>query len=161
METVVEHAPSLVQTVRSQRIERPGAHCLQGLRVHVIDDEPEICEVLTEILEQAGARVTTSSSAADGLAAMRRSPPDALLCDIGLPDHDGYGFITALRALPFEQGGRVPAVALTARARPEDRKRALSAGFQLHLTKPGPANLAFIIADLVDREAVRAPVQSK
>ena len=89
------------------------------------------------------------SGAEAALAAISESRPDVLVSDIGMPGEDGYAFIRELRARPAERGGRVPAVAVTAYARPDDRRRALSAGFDAHLTKPiDEVELVAVIASL-------------
>jgi PAS domain S-box-containing protein len=107
---------------------------LRGISVLSVDDEPDSAEVVRLILQRGGASVRTVRSMDEALAAFADFRPDVVLTDIGMPDHDGYEFINRLRALP---GGRaVPAVALTALARSEDRTRALRAGFQMHVAKP-------------------------
>ncbi|HEY1549028.1 MAG TPA: ATP-binding protein, partial [Kofleriaceae bacterium] len=109
---------------------------LQGLRIVVIDDDEDAREVIADVLREAGATVETATNAADGLALLERDPPHILISDIGMPDEDGYSLLRKVRALPPERGGDVPAIALTAFARPEDFRRALDAGFQLHIAKP-------------------------
>ncbi len=107
---------------------------LSGVKVLVVDDEADSSEIVKRILEQGGAEVCTASSMEAALGTFTRFAPHIVLSDIGMPGHDGYELIARLRALP---GGRaVPAVALTALARAEDRTRALRAGFQLHVPKP-------------------------
>jgi CheY-like chemotaxis protein len=152
LEAATEQSPnsSREKPRRPEVTTRPGP-CLSGVRALVIDDEPDARQVVSLMLERAGAQVTSAGSAAEGLDAFSHNPPDVLLCDIGLPDEDGYQVITKVRKIPADQGGRVPAIALTAYAGGEDRRRALTAGFQLHIPKPGPANLATIIAGLVGR----------
>jgi CheY-like chemotaxis protein len=104
------------------------------------------------VLEERGAHVITVSSAAEAMASVGdNNPPSVLVSDIGMPDQDGYDLIKQMRALPGD-AGRVPAVALTALARAEDRKRALSAGYQKHVSKPvDPAELVAVIASLAGR----------
>jgi PAS domain S-box-containing protein len=122
---------------------------LRGIRVLVVDDEPDARETLEQILEHCGAEVITVSSAAEALKALESWRPDVLLSDIGMPGEDGYGLIRRVRALPTERGGRTPAAALTAFARGEDRRRALNAGFQIHVSKPVEVNdLAAVVASL-------------
>jgi CheY-like chemotaxis protein len=88
----------------------------------------------------------------EALEQIARRPPDVLVSDLGMPDHDGYDLIRAVRALPSEAGGRAPAAALSAFARPEDRRRALMAGFQTHIAKPvEPAELLVVVASLAGR----------
>jgi signal transduction histidine kinase/DNA-binding response OmpR family regulator len=126
---------------------------LAGLRVLIVDDEPDTRDVLVAILEQRGAEVIASATADDALMrlceASNGSIPDVLVSDIGLPGEDGLGLISRVRALKPEQGGRIPAVALTAYARAEDRARVLAAGYQRHVTKPvEPSVLAIMVASL-------------
>jgi signal transduction histidine kinase len=109
---------------------------LGGVKVMVVDDDPDARDIVTALLTRAGAAVTTAASAAEALALLQSNVPDMVLSDIGMPGQDGYSFIRAMRSLPSAQGGKVPAVALTAYARPDDRFRALSSGFQMHLAKP-------------------------
>jgi PAS domain S-box-containing protein len=109
---------------------------LAGRRLLVVDDDPDTREAIGFLLLRAGAVVETVSSAGEALAAIERSRPDVLIADIGMPGEDGYELIRQVRALPPERGGHVPAVALTAYARPEDRERALAAGYQEHVAKP-------------------------
>lgn len=125
---------------------------LQGLRVLVVDDEPDTRELIREVLKECGAEVITSPSAADALVALEQHRPDILISDLGMPDEDGYSLITKIRALPPERGGDIPAAALTAYARAEDRMRVLRAGFQFHLPKPvDSAELVTVIASLAGR----------
>jgi len=109
---------------------------LDGLRVLVVDDEEDARTLVAAVLERAGAKVTTAASVAEALAAIRASVPDVLLSDIGMPAQTGYDLMKQVRALPPAEGGRVPAAALTAYARDEDRRRALAAGFAMHVPKP-------------------------
>jgi signal transduction histidine kinase/CheY-like chemotaxis protein len=109
---------------------------LKGIRVLVVEDEPDARETLRHILEHCDAEVWTVASAAEALDELARFKPHVLLSDIGLPGEDGYSLIRRIRSLPPEQGGKIPAAALTAFARGEDRRKALMAGFQMHLAKP-------------------------
>ena len=120
---------------------------LNGCRVVLVEDETDGRELLATILRSAGADVVDVSSAAEGFEAIRAHPPDVLVSDIAMPDEDGYSLVRRLRLLPPEEGGRVPAIALSAYAREEDRLRALAAGFQQHLAKPlDPADLIAVVA---------------
>lgn len=122
---------------------------LQGLSVLIIDDEADTREMLAELLTQRGCSVIIAASAADGIAVLDRASPQVIVCDIGMPVVDGYRFIEQVRQRGANKGGRTIAVALTAYAAPEDRRRALSAGFQMHLTKPvEPAEFLAVIANL-------------
>ena len=102
----------------------------------VVDDEADARNLIQHILTKCSAKVTTAASAAEGLAAVKKHLPDMILSDIGMPVEDGYEFLAKLRQLSDAEGGDTPAVALTAFARSEDRRRALMAGFQMHLPKP-------------------------
>jgi CheY-like chemotaxis protein/two-component sensor histidine kinase len=109
---------------------------LQGLRVLVVDDEPDARELLLAELSRCGAVVQLAETAAEALQQVSAWRPDALVSDIGLPQMDGYMLIQTVRRLPDDQGGRTPALALTAYASSKDRVRAFRAGFQAHLAKP-------------------------
>jgi PAS domain S-box-containing protein len=127
---------------------------LRGVRVLVVDDEPDSRLLLARLLEERNATVITASSAEEALVAIREQKPSVLLSDIGMPDADGYSLIGRVRSLPADQGGNLPAAALTAFARSEDRSRALGAGFQIHLAKPiEPAELLAAVANLAGRAA--------
>ena len=122
---------------------------LDGVRVVVADDDPEALELASTILGGAGGEVRTCSSAAEALEAFRQSVPDVLISDIEMPGEDGYSLIRHVRALPAEQGGRVPAVALTAYGRTQDRVQSLAAGFTMHVPKPvDPGELTTIVASV-------------
>ncbi|CAM3738025.1 PAS domain S-box protein [Corallococcus sp. ZKHCc1 1396] len=125
---------------------------LNGVRVLVVDDEEDARELLRTLLEDSGALVLTAGSAAEGLQVLQAERPDVLVSDIGMPGTDGYGFIERVRALPADDGGRTPAVAITAYARSEDRTRVLRAGFQSHVPKPvEPVELLAVLASLAGR----------
>ncbi len=133
-------------------VAMPVTERLDGLRILVVDDEQDACDVIAMILETAGAEVRTESSGADALNALTQWPTDVLISDIGMPGMDGYGLMRSLRARPSEEGGRIIAIALTAYARVEDRRRALSAGFHTHVAKPvDPGELVAVIASLTRR----------
>lgn len=118
----------------------------------IVDDEADTRELLKTVLEACGSTVVTVGSAAEALDALRRWPPDILVSDIGMPGQDGYDLIRKIRALPPEISGRVPAVALTAHVRVEDRMRALESGYHMHVAKPvEPAELVTILAGLLGR----------
>ena len=118
------------------RRARPLSQKLDGLRVSIVDDDTDACNLLRFSLEMSGAEVKTSSSVADAMESLSEWLPDVLLTDINMPGEDGYALIRKLRALTPEQGAEIPAIALTAMAREEDSEHALSAGFQMHLPKP-------------------------
>jgi signal transduction histidine kinase/CheY-like chemotaxis protein/putative methionine-R-sulfoxide reductase with GAF domain len=132
---------------------RPLAR-LEGVRVLVVDDERETCEALEAVLADAGAAVRTCLAAEEAVPAVPTWRPHVVIADIGMPGTDGYAFIRKVRALAPQEGGRVPAVALTAYARAEDRVLALSAGFQMHVAKPvEPAELVAVVATLTRGDA--------
>ena len=129
-----------------------GLPSLQGLKVLVVDDEADTRELLGEVLKECGSEVIVARSAAEALAALEQHKPDILISDLGMPDEDGYSLIEKIRALPAERGGGIPAAALTAYARAEDRMRVLRSGFQFHLPKPvDSAELVTVVASLAGR----------
>jgi CheY-like chemotaxis protein len=128
---------------------------LAGVRVVVVEDEADTRELLAVALQQCGAEVAAFGSVPEALAAFDRAVPDVLLSDIGVPGEDGYSLIRKVRAREPTRGGNVPAAALTAYARAEDRLRALEAGYQTHLAKPiDPAELIATVARLAGRRAL-------
>jgi PAS domain S-box-containing protein len=132
-----------------QRLRRTGAAevRIDGIKVLVVEDDPDTREFVDRLLAEAGAHVIAVPSAAAAFDCLRRDRPDLLVSDIGLPDEDGYGLIQRIRQLPASEGGRIPAIAVTAFARTEDRRRALQSGFQSHVAKPvDPAELLASIA---------------
>ncbi|MFQ4138205.1 PAS domain S-box protein [Nodosilinea sp. PGN35] len=123
---------------------------LTGVRVLAVDDEPDARELLATVLTLYGAEVLTVTSAAEVFPALVSFQPDVLISDIGMPDVDGYGLLQQIRALPPEQGGHVPAIALTAYAREEDHQRAIASGFQQQVTKPlAPPRLVQAVVVLI------------
>ena len=122
---------------------------LVGLRVLVVDDETDTLATIAMVLGEAGAEVRTASSAARGLEILRAWRPSVLVSDLGMPEVDGYTLIRQVRELSPEEGGRIPALALTAYARVEDRLNVLQAGFQMHVPKPiEPAELIAIVSSV-------------
>lgn len=109
---------------------------LAGVKILVVDDERDARELLQLLLEESQAVVSIAASADEALELLGSERPDIVVSDIGMPGKDGYQLVRELRALPPEQGGRTPAIALTAFARSEDRTRAMLAGYQVHLSKP-------------------------
>jgi CheY-like chemotaxis protein len=121
---------------------------LRGVRVLVVDDEPDARDLLTLVLQRHGADTSTAASANEAREMLHRMQPDVLVSDIGMPGEDGYSFLRTLRA----EGIHVPAVAVTAYAKPEEGRRALEAGFQMHLAKPVEADeLLAVVAALLGR----------
>jgi len=124
----------------------------QKPRVLVVDDELDARELVAEALKAAGAHVILAASAREALVHLQTQRPAVLVSDIGMPYEDGYALLRKARALPAEQGGQVPALALTAYARAEDAERAYDAGFQRHVSKPvDPFVLVEIVLDLLGR----------
>jgi PAS domain S-box-containing protein len=122
---------------------------LSGFHVLVVDDEADARQLVAATLKRCNARVTMAGSSAEGLAAVRQNVPDMIISDIGMPGEDGYLFLAQLRRLTNAEGGDTPAVALTAFARSEDRRRALMAGYQMHLPKPiEQAELLAVVSSL-------------
>jgi hypothetical protein len=127
--------------------QRPS---LVGVKVLGVDDSKDTLELITVVLETCGANVTTVSSVREALDVFAGWNPDILLCDIGMPEEDGYSLIKTIRGLPAEKGGKTPAIALTGYVRVEDRMRALEAGYQMFVPKPiEAAELCTMVATLV------------
>jgi CheY-like chemotaxis protein/two-component sensor histidine kinase len=125
---------------------------LEGLRVLVIDDDVDGLSLVSAMLRRAGATVAVGRSAAEGFDHFVAEPPDVLISDIEMPGEDGYALIRRIRGLEPGRGGRVPAIALTAYGRREDRLHAITAGFSMHVPKPvDPAELVTLVASLALR----------
>ncbi|WP_416290301.1 response regulator [Nostoc sp. UHCC 0251] len=123
---------------------------LTGIRLLIVDDDEDIRDFLGFALEQAGAEVSIATSAIEALQAVKQSPPDMLLSDIGMPEMDGYMLIRQIRAMPPEQGGQILALALSAYAGEVNRQQAIAAGFQQHVAKPiDPDALIAVILDII------------
>jgi signal transduction histidine kinase/ActR/RegA family two-component response regulator len=141
-----------VETARASSGEGstlPRDRQLDGVRVLVVDDEPDARELFRMILTKSGADVRTASSARSGLMILDEWLPEVVVCDIAMPVVDGYQFVAQLRARPPGAGADIPAAALTAYARLEDRERALAAGYQMHIVKPvDPRELTRAVASL-------------
>lgn len=122
----------------SPAIEQPSSSTgdLSGTHILVADDDDDSREFVTFVLEHAGAIVTTAASGVEALQAFAQSIPNLIVSDIGMPDMDGYMLLRQIRSLPLEQGGRIPAIALTAYAGELDQQQAITAGFQRHIAKP-------------------------
>jgi CheY-like chemotaxis protein len=128
----------------------PGPTALAGLHVLVVDDQDEARLLLDTVLSRCGAAVTLCPSAAAGIEAIEQVRPDVVVADIGMPGMDGYDMMRRVRANPALAGGP-PAIALTGYGSPEDRRRALDAGYQEHLAKPVvPDLLVRVIEGLVE-----------
>jgi CheY-like chemotaxis protein len=148
---MIVHAPAKSDArgpshASSEKLSLPD---LSGLLVLAVDDDRDARLLIGEILEVAGARVLTAASAAEGLALLEKQTPDVLVADLGMPQVDGLQFIGRVRQHQEARIRDVPAAALTAFARSEDRTKALRAGFHVHLSKPiDPAELVTTVAML-------------
>jgi PAS domain S-box-containing protein len=146
-----ESSPRIHPTAETQPGEILSLPRLEGVHVFSVDDEPDARELLRTVLEGQGAKVTSFGSAHEALAALKTTKPTVLICDVGMPKTDGYQLIRTVRA-EETRSERIPALALTAFARAEDRKRSLVAGYQAHLAKPfDVGELILVVADLVGR----------
>ena len=133
---------------------------LTNVHILVVDDDVDASELVKRMLEIAGATVSTAGSASEAMERILATRPDVLVCDLGMPGEDGYSLIRKLRALEESQEGTLPAIALTAYARWEDRTRAIRSGFQNHLAKPvEPAELLAVVSGLARRRITTPPRQ--
>jgi signal transduction histidine kinase/ActR/RegA family two-component response regulator len=143
--------PEHVHPTAETRVPFVPSPALARLRLLVVDDDVDTLETLQAILSQCGAEVRTAASAAQALEVLEDWRPDLLISDLGMPGEDGYTLLRRVRALDTAHGGDIPALALTAYARAEDRVNALAAGFQMHVAKPiEPAELVAVIANLAE-----------
>ena len=125
---------------------------LAGVKVLVVDDQPDARELIRRVLEDCSAEVLLAGTTAEALRLVETERPDVLVSDIGMPDVDGFELLRRIRALGSDRGGRVPAIALTAFARSEDRTRALRGGFLVHVSKPvDPSELVATVASVAGR----------
>ena len=141
----------------------PGPHrnLLQGLHILVVDDEQDTLTLVKAMLERSGARITAASTVVAALECMAADRPDVIVSDIGMPEEDGYSLMTRLRQMTASDAAQIPAIALTAYGRMEDRLRALAAGFQMHVAKPvEPDELVAVVASVSGRFEKGASVQS-
>jgi len=137
---------------RTPDVLTPASPSLARITALVVDDEADARGLVKRVLEDCGARVLVADSARAGLETLRHEKPDILISDIGMPEEDGYAFIRRVRTLDPDGGGSIAALALSALARPEDRTRALQAGYQMHLSKPAdPSELTAAVASLTTR----------
>ena len=122
------------------------------MRVLIVDDDADAMELVKRVLQSCKASVITAKSGAEALTLLQQDPPDVVLADIGMPEMDGYEFVKRFRVLDAQRGRDTPVVALTALARSEDRRRAMLAGFDLHLAKPvEPAELVAVVGRFARR----------
>src|SRR5215213_1418130 len=141
----VTHAPE---------ISFSDTYSLDGLKVLLVDDEPEARQIISTVITRTGAEVRACQSAHEALAKLSEWKPDVILSDIAMPEEDGYSFIRQVRSLPPDKGGDTPAAALTAYARDVDRRQALAAGYQMHIAKPISASqLIIMITRLAGRDS--------
>lgn len=135
----------------------PSGNLLDGVRVLVVDDDPDVLMVLERLLEQAGAVPTLARSTAEALGHLEKSLHDVIVSDISMPGGDGYQLIRRVRARTSSRGGATPAIALTACSSDSDHARAILSGFQVHLSKPIKAiELALSIRRLLSQRFVWA-----
>lgn len=128
---------------------------LKDVRVPTVDDDPDAREIIQRAFESSGATVITAASAPEALELLMRNDVDVLLIDIAMPGEDGYTLIRKVRALPSARKATVPAAALTAYAREDQRREALAAGFQVHIAKPlDPPQLISSIAKLLEPQTL-------
>ena len=141
-----------VEGGEASRLPGEAVRALDGLHVLVVDDHDDSRDLSAAILSRHGARVTAIGSVREALRVVRRARPDVLVCDLAMPGDDGFALIREVRSWRRARTRSLPALALTAYARPEDRDRALAAGFQMHLAKPvEPHDLLEAVARLVRR----------
>ena len=144
-----------MQAVETKKtLDTSGGPNLGCLRILVVDDEADARDLLAIRIRQCGADVITASSAEAAMEALAQEGPrpDLILSDIAMPGEDGYSLMRRVRALSPEQGGRIPAIAVTAYSRTEDRMQAMAAGFQLHVPKPvNVSELAHAITSIIGR----------
>jgi CheY-like chemotaxis protein len=148
----VNKQPAPVERIHPRAWTEISVECppeISGLKVLVVDDDPDTCEMIRFVLEQCGGHVTTATDVDGALDAFQSWKPAVLISDIGLPEIDGYELIQRIREEERASGTKTPAVALTAFARIEDRVKALAAGYQMHVAKPvEPGELLTIVASL-------------
>ena len=138
-------AEAVAATRPSPRPPRPSR--LEGVRVLVVEDDPQTLDVFTMLLARSGAEVRPAASVREAVEGVARTRPDVVVTDIAMPGEDGYALVRELRALERERGGHLPVIAVTALATAEDRERALGEGFDDHLTKPvDPTDLVEAVA---------------
>jgi signal transduction histidine kinase/DNA-binding response OmpR family regulator len=151
--TFTVRLPMMRTSSQSTREDNPSAPLspFEGLRILIVDDEPDARDFLAFLLKHKGASVTALASAREALNFLTQSQADVLISDIGMPEVDGYMLLRQVRALTPERGGQIPAIALTAYARDIDRQEAIAAGFQKHVPKPvQPDKLEAVIAELLN-----------
>ena len=146
--STLDTRPSQTRQIRLESsFERPKQ--LRGIRVLVVDDEQDARQLVKAILDECGCEVTLAGSVAEAMRVLHENIPDVLISDIGMPHEDGYDLIRQVRSLPAASAGSLPAAALTAYARAEDRRRVLNAGYSMHIPKPvEPSELIAVVVSL-------------
>ena len=140
---------------------RASVRGIEGVRVLLVEDDDDTRETYAAMLAELGAEVRAAPSAAAGFLAIEEFRPQVILSDVAMPGEDGFSFIQRVRHLAPERGGRVPAAAITALGRNEDRRRALQAGFQMHIRKPVDAtHLQSVVATLAEGEPHEAVLEA-
>jgi signal transduction histidine kinase len=148
----IRDAGARARAPEAQAVPSMAGPRLAGVHVLVVDDDPSAREVIANILQSFGARVSLAGSGPAALTLLFERRPHVLVADLGMPEMDGYALIEQVRTLDPNLGGRVPAIAVTAYASPQDRLRALHAGYQSHIAKPvEPEELAAVITSLAQR----------
>ena len=156
------HGGGIADTEECKRIADLTAERLKKLRVLVVDDDDDARELVARILQECGAEVIGVASATAALQKLATQRIDILVCDIGMPGMDGYSLIQLIRQLSDPRVSRLPAIALTAFARPEDRAHALRSGYQAHLVKPvEPAELLATVGSFADLVASQEQPESQ
>lgn len=160
LQSTTQSKPSCLEQAGLTPINEPllleasaeSSNTLSGLRVLIVDDEPDVRELLTTTIEGSGAKAIAVSSVLEAIETLEQLQPDVLISDIGMPLEDGYSLIRQVRNREAERGGLLPALALTAYAREEDCRQALDSGFQKYLSKPVDTNqLVMVVANLAGR----------
>jgi CheY-like chemotaxis protein len=157
---ITKNPGSLVTTVGNmpEPDPQPLFISLADVKVLVVDDEDDCRAFMVTILEQCQAEVQSVGSVSEALQIIAQNPPDVLISDICMPGEDGYSLIRKLRSQSPEQGGKIPAAALTGQVHTEDRLKAMQSGYQLYLPKPiEPAELITVVAILIANKSVESP----
>lgn len=149
---IADPTPRVHPTAQGERTLVADGARLEGLRILVVDDDPDALDLVTAILTGAGAVARTALSSPEALRVIEQWRPDVLVSDIEMPGEDGYTLIRQIRARSIEDGGKTPAIALTAYGRAQDRMLSLTAGYNMHVPKPvDPGELTTIIASVAGR----------
>ena len=148
-----ELAPVRAGEISTAHFETDADEKLKGRRILLVEDDVDTQDLLQTVLMRHGADVIAVASGASALAELRKVKPDVIISDIAMVGENGYDLIRKIRSMPPEEGGHIPAIALTAYAGTSDRRRALLAGFQTHLSKPvEPDDLVAVILSLTYKQ---------